>query len=196
MGGDWGEELQSLPTYRSEKAKLTEAEIALRKSEISRKRKSQSDKRLEDEVRSYPVSLSFRFVLAVPFLGADLFANPPTLPQKTETINRLLKKQVGKTTGKSKGKSKLSSTTTNNQSGGGTEDGDDAPGATPAFVAPPAIPTTSRWVSSIKSGEYSVVLALPPGPPMRRELGGGEAPKEPVYPGPRPPLKTRRLARA
>lgn len=40
--------------------KLTDAEVALKRSEVSRKRKSQSDKKLEDEV-SDPYPLSFRF---------------------------------------------------------------------------------------------------------------------------------------
>lgn len=35
--------------------KLSEAELALRKSEMSRKRKHQSDKKLEDEVSPLPL---------------------------------------------------------------------------------------------------------------------------------------------
>lgn len=48
----------------SKKVKRTEAELALKRSEMARRRRYQSDKKLEDE--------------------------------KTETINRLLKKQVGR----------------------------------------------------------------------------------------------------
>lgn len=54
MGGPNGMELQSLPNLKGgakPTVKLTEAEVALRRSENSRKRKHQSDKRLEDEVR-------------------------------------------------------------------------------------------------------------------------------------------------
>ncbi|WFD06367.1 hypothetical protein MVES1_001712 [Malassezia vespertilionis] len=59
------QELVELPMEdRSKRAKLTETELALRRSETARRRRNQSEKKLEDD--------------------------------KIETINRLLKKQVGK----------------------------------------------------------------------------------------------------
>lgn len=64
-GTGGGEELMQLPMNDdSRKIKRTDAEIALKRSEMARRRRYQSDKKLEDE--------------------------------KTETINRLLKKQVGR----------------------------------------------------------------------------------------------------
>ncbi|KAK4703303.1 Ino eighty subunit 2, partial [Phenoliferia sp. Uapishka_3] len=155
MGGPNGMEYQSLPNAVVAKhpvVKLTEAEVALRRSENSRKRKHQSDKRLEDE--------------------------------KTETINRLLKKQVGRQ------RSKLSTSVVNpnNQSKADGDDGDNTlPQTTVAYIAPPAIPTMVRWTSSIKSGEYKAEFAVP--------LGMGELVKSAHkgYPGPRPPPKTRRV---
>ncbi|PWN20472.1 hypothetical protein BCV69DRAFT_283354 [Microstroma glucosiphilum] len=60
-----GEELLELPlSDTSKKLKRTEAEVALMRSEVARRRRYQSEKKLDDE--------------------------------KTETINRLLKKQVGR----------------------------------------------------------------------------------------------------
>lgn len=62
----------------------SEAEIAELRAEKSRKRKSQADKKLEDEVRSHA-----RVVWGHPL-------TPLPCTQKTETINRLLNKQVGR----------------------------------------------------------------------------------------------------
>lgn len=55
------------------------------------------------------------------------------------------------------------------------------------YVPPPVVPRMLRWTSSVRSGEYVTSLAVP--------VDNGEmaaAPARP-YPGPRPPLKTRRL---
>lgn len=101
--------------------------------------------------------------------------------QKTETINRLLKKQVGRQ------RSKLSSSTTNpNNQSKFDEEGDALPDIVEVV---PLVPTRLRWVSSIRSGEYVASLGVPVG--MEEWKGETRG-----YPGPRPPLKTRRLERA
>lgn len=56
----------------------------------------------------------------------------------------------------------------------------------------------SRWISSIKSGEYKSVMVLPVGRSELGKGGGGESGsgKGMGYPGPRPPLKTRRFEKS
>lgn len=183
MGGEFGMELQSLSnlkgTGNKPVVKLTDAEVALRRSENSRKRKHQSDKRLEDEVRLLFCPLAS----LLPTCYTDVYF---PAAQKTETINRLLKKQVGRQ------RSKLSTTTTNpnNQSKTGDDDGiiGDFPATTAALA--PFLPTMVRYISSTRGDAYSATFAVPVG---MGEMTRGPSVATGNYPGPRPPLKTRRL---
>jgi hypothetical protein len=110
--------------------------------------------------------------------------------QKQETINRLLKKQTGKGVGRGNGRAK------GKKSGAATPALDDDGAETPVPVIavpvlPPPPPIGYRHVSSIRSGEFGVVLRVPLGKEDRfapRTAAG--------YPGPRPPLKTRHLTAA
>lgn len=107
--------------------------------------------------------------------------------QKTDTINRLLKKQVGRQ------KSKLSTVSTPQDSGPKPL----ASARAAQLPMLPAIPTRYHYLSSTKSGEYVALLGIPVvDMTERRFLAGQIAPAEIVYPGPRPPLKTRRFAKA
>lgn len=63
----------------TKRQKLTDTELALRRSETARRRRNQSEKKLEDD------KIEVRF------------------PAHPQTINRLLKKQAGKVRGKDKG---------------------------------------------------------------------------------------------
>ncbi|GEM10896.1 PAPA-1-like conserved region domain protein [Rhodotorula toruloides] len=173
MGGDEALELMSLPNVVSKAppSTRTEAEIALARAEKSRRRKSQADKKLEDE--------------------------------KTETINRLLNKQVGRTSSSSgrgkrgggrgggRSRSKLNKSVTAD----GVESGDEEAAAAVAVAGAAEVaelekqrnvkPTIARWISSIKpeaaeQGEgvfrlsYSVPegrdVALPPAPAPRADF--------------------------
>ena len=134
----------------------------MKRAEISRKRKNQSDQKLEDEVRC-PFKRK-----CTTYLTRKM--------QKQETINRLLKKQVGKVKK-------------------GTKKSDDAEGdedsnvpTAPVTPPPPAIPTMYRWVSSIRQDNYTSLLAIP-----LSKIEVYQSLKAPSYPGPRPPPKTRRL---
>ncbi|KAH8915927.1 hypothetical protein BT69DRAFT_831559 [Atractiella rhizophila] len=150
------EELQSLPMADVSKKKVwTETELALRKSEQSRKRKNQADKKLEEE--------------------------------KQETINRLLKKQVGKSASR--------------KSGMGTEAEDDRGGKSQRVFVPQ--PKSYRYIASIKSGEYKATLSAPTGWEQRlsasklvQVLEDGPKPGQIIYPPPRPPPETRRFLKA
>lgn len=142
----------------------------MQKAEKSRKRKHQADKKLEDE--------------------------------KTETINRLLKKQVGKapstnpstSTSKKAGKSKLSKSfnADGSEEGGGEGEGEiDEVARQEEEVKVFIKPSVARWVSSIKSGEFSYSYSVPEGrelvgsgDSLRKEEGGGrirEPPKKRLF---------------
>ncbi|BGP19427.1 hypothetical protein JCM10213_000664 [Rhodosporidiobolus nylandii] len=160
MGGDEALELMSLPNHvtKGGPAEKTEAEIALMKAEKSRKRKSQADKKLEDE--------------------------------KTETINRLLKKQVGRAGSSAKGgakggnkraRSKLNKSVT---ADGSDEDEDPAAAARAAAQEEERLrrasikPTVARWVSSIRA-------AAPPAPAIAF-VSEGAPPPTPAAPAAEP----------
>ncbi|GAA5968388.1 hypothetical protein JCM11641_007616 [Rhodosporidiobolus odoratus] len=135
LGGDEALDLMSLPNrvHRVPPPVKTESEIALEKAEKSRKRKSQADKKLEDE--------------------------------KTETINRLLKKPVGRVSssgsktggGNKRVRSKLNKSI--------TADGSDAETEAAAARAQAQEeervrranikPTVARWISSIRPPQGS-----------------------------------------
>ncbi|GAA5831996.1 hypothetical protein JCM11251_002779 [Rhodosporidiobolus azoricus] len=153
LGGDEALGLVSLPNhiYKGPIASKTEAEIAIAKAEKSRKRKSQADKKLEDE--------------------------------KTETINRLLKKQVGragstsstKAKGGARSRSKLNKSVTAGDEGSGDEI--DSAAVAKAKAADEERlrranlkPTVARWISSIRP-------PAPPAPPA--QVGGTAAPAPP-----------------
>lgn len=112
--------------------------------------------------------------------------------EKTETIDRLLKKQIGK---KSGGSSRLAAATkvVRDDSTGLVTSGD------AASDAPVRIPTMFRWVSSIKDGQYKELWNVPVelenkfSWPERKIQESGQQPPEVKYPPPRPPPKTRML---
>lgn len=171
---------------------MTEADKALERAEKSRRRKHQSEKKLEDEVRSCPSPDRDEQVLT---WRRSLDA------QKTETINRLLKKQAGKSAGRS---SKASHS--------GTKFSTPIPSATPTtttmngvLVGPGAVGgapkelTMLRYVSSVKNGTFAVGISVPPAlvgkvtvlsAAAAANAKAGEGPK---YPDPRLSPKTRRL---
>jgi Ino eighty subunit 2 len=100
-----------------------------------------------------------------------------TASQKQETINRLLKKQVGR-----------------NKSGSKKPGHDTGGTSTPQqhqAVAPVVLPTMFRYVSSIKSGEFVTSYSTPIGQEAKLERVRAVV----QYPGPRPPPVTRRLDR-
>lgn len=99
--------------------------------------------------------------------------------EKTETINRLLKKQVGKAptpsaaaaNAKKAGKSKLSKSITAD----GSEEGDEGEGEGEQQVEEPVVevfvkPSVARWVSSVRDGEFKFTYSVPEG----RELVKGD----------------------
>ncbi|GAA5829840.1 hypothetical protein JCM5353_003429 [Sporobolomyces roseus] len=96
--------------------------------------------------------------------------------EKTETINRLLKKQVGKApstnpTSKKAGKSKLSKSINadgSEEGGDGEGEGIEEIGRQEEEVKVFVKPSVARWVSSIKSGEFAYTYSVPEG----RELVG------------------------
>lgn len=173
-------ELLELPQGPSKKKIFTADEVAMRKVETSRRRKHLLNKKLEEE--------------------------------KAETIERLLKKPVGGRRGA--GTSRLAAQTKVERTQEGSpmfalpiQGGLDADGQ----VIPPEqlqqqqivrIPTSFRWVSSIRGGEYREVWAVPTSLeerfnwpdalPKVAEVATGK-PKEVTYPPPRPPPKTRML---
>lgn len=106
------------------------------------------------------------------------------LAQKQETINRLLKKQ----TGKKGGKRGTGGTATPANEDDSKATGTSTPALLPAAVRPPPIPIGYRHISSTKSGAFGYVLAVPTGKEAAfvTKVATG-------YPGPRPPLKTKRL---
>lgn len=98
------------------------------------------------------------------------------MQQKQETINRLLKKQVGK----AKKNAKKSD----------DADGDEDSGVPTAPVTPPppTVPIMYRWISSTRDGNYASILAVP-----LSKTEEYQTIRAPTYPGPRVPLKTRKL---
>ncbi|SCZ97347.1 BZ3500_MvSof-1268-A1-R1_Chr4-2g07153 [Microbotryum saponariae] len=106
--------------------------------------------------------------------------------EKTETINRLLKKQVGRQNNRG-GKASAKNAGQPNNLSHADAVGPRTPGATLEAARPP---TGLRWVSSIKTGEFKNVLMLPVG----IVEGFGADPKVfKGYPGPRPPPQSRDL---
>lgn len=113
--------------------------------------------------------------------------------EKTETIDRLLKKQIGKKSGG--GGSRLAAATKVvwDESTGLVTSGD------AGNEAPVRIPTMFRWVSSIKDGKYKELWNVPLDLeskftwPERKIQESGQQPVEVRYPPPRPPPKTRML---
>lgn len=109
--------------------------------------------------------------------------------EKTETIDRLLKKQIGKKGGG--GTSRIAAATKVVRDDGLDENA--APGA------PPRIPTMFRWVSSIKDGQYKELWNVPVDLenrfswPEKKIQETGQAAPEVRYPPPRPPPPTRML---
>lgn len=177
-------ELLELPQGPSKKKIFTADEVAMRKVETSRRRKHLLNKKLEEE--------------------------------KAETIERLLKKPVGGRRGATT--SRLAAQTKVERPAEGSpmltlpiQGGVDANGQ----VIPPEqlaaqqvvrVPTSYRWVSSIRGGEYREIWAVPTN--LEERFTWPEAipriteiattttstqPKEIKYPPPRPPPKTRML---
>ncbi|GAA5944860.1 PAPA-1-like domain-containing protein [Sporobolomyces koalae] len=103
--------------------------------------------------------------------------------EKTETINRLLKKQVGKapsttaaSTAKKAGKSKLSKSITADAGSGDEED------ERPVVEEPVKVfikPTVARWISSIKDGEFRYSYSVPEGREIRSTRAAQAAAPEP-----------------
>jgi Ino eighty subunit 2 len=156
----------------SKKKIFTAEEVAMRKVETSRRRKHLLNKKLEEE--------------------------------KTETIDRLLKKQIGRKSGG--GGSRLAAATKVNRddphfsavvstSGAVDENGnpisDDG--------VPVRLPTSFRWISSIKDGEYKELWNVPLSLedkftwPEKKIQETGQQSSEVKYPPPRPPPVTRML---
>jgi len=114
--------------------------------------------------------------------------------EKTETIDRLLKKQIGKKSGG--GGSRLAAATkvVRDESTGLVTTGGDA-----ASEAPVRIPTMFRWVSTIKDGHYKELFSVPVDLegkftwPEQKVQESGQQPPEVRYPAARPPPKTRML---
>lgn len=109
--------------------------------------------------------------------------------EKTETIDRLLKKQIGKKS--DGGTSRLAAATKvvrEDIDVNGSADG-----------APARVPTMIRWVSSIKDGQYKELWGVPVELetkyqwPEKSIQETGQKPPEVHYPPPRPPPKTRML---
>lgn len=124
--------------------------------------------------------------------------------QKQETIERLLKKPIGRRSGASTSRiaaaTKVDRSAINLPVAGGV----DASGqAVSVATAPAVLPTMFRWISSIKDGEYKETWAVPMSLedrfawPSRSGTDSAEAKAAQItYPGPRPPPKTRLLNKA
>ena len=173
-------ELLELPQGPSKKKIFTADEVAMRKVETSRRRKHLLNKKLEEE--------------------------------KAETIERLLKKPVGgrrgATTSRLAAQTKVERPTEGSPlltlpiQGGVDANGQVIPPEQLAAQQVVRIPTSYRWVSSIRGGEYREIWAVPPNleerfswpvnVPKIAEVFSGQ-PKEIKYPPPRPPPKTRLL---
>lgn len=122
--------------------------------------------------------------------------------EKTETIDRLLKKQIGRKSGG--GGSRLAAATKVSR-----EDqnftmaiptGVDAEGnPIPTDATPVRLPTMFRWVSSIKDGVYKELWNVPLNLegkfdwPNNKIEETNQLPPETRYPPPRPPPPTRML---
>lgn len=113
--------------------------------------------------------------------------------EKTETIDRLLKKQIGKKSGG--GGSRLAAATkvVRDESTGLVTNADGA------VDVPARIPTMFRWVSSIKDGQYKELWSVPVDMesrfswPDKKIQETGQQPPLVHYPPPRPPPKVRML---
>lgn len=181
-----------LPRHRatapSKKKILTADEVAMRKVETSRRRKHLLNKKLEEE--------------------------------KAETIERLLKKPVGgrraaASTSRLAAQTKVERAVEDSPmvlpiQGGVDENGQVIPPQQMQELLQqraPRIPTSYRWVSSIRNGEYREIWAVPPSleerftwpqglPKVQEILIKDDAPaKQVAYPPPRPPPTTRMLKR-
>lgn len=112
--------------------------------------------------------------------------------EKTETIDRLLKKQIGKKSGG--GTSRIAAATKVTRDDAVDANGNAIPGA------PVHVPTMIRWVSSIKDGQYRELWNVPvelegkyTWPEKTKIQETGQAPPAVHYPPPRPPPPTRML---
>ncbi|KAK4052707.1 hypothetical protein OIV83_001994 [Microbotryomycetes sp. JL201] len=139
MGGEWTDYQSLSNAVMSKKPELTEAEKAFQKAEKARKRKSQKEAKLEDEA-------SFS-------------------THKTETINRLLKKQIGGGRGGSRTPKTQDEGDAASDAVSGAQHQVKTAGLNASkqrtIVTPIGPPTMIRYVSSIKSGQYKNIVMVP-----------------------------------